>query len=121
MYVNRWGPKEAVNNPSHRSWAARVYILKVITLYAVSDSRWRQQLGRCSRCLRKCGPVNSDQIRLHLDPGDLVEMSFQLTEKDIEDFQRDGAVCLRGVFSAEWLEKARVGIEKTLAKPSQYR
>ena len=65
--------------------------------------------------------VQPTVIRLHLDPGDLVEMSFQLTERDIGDFQGDGAVCLRGVFSAEWLVKARVGIEKTLAKPSQYR
>ena len=44
-----------------------------------------------------------------------------VTDSDIEAFQRDGAICLRGVFNQEWLDKVSVGIEKNVASPSQYR
>jgi ectoine hydroxylase-related dioxygenase (phytanoyl-CoA dioxygenase family) len=41
-----------------------------------------------------------------------------ISDSDIEAFQRDGAVCLRGLFNAEWIETVRRGIEKTIADPS---
>jgi ectoine hydroxylase-related dioxygenase (phytanoyl-CoA dioxygenase family) len=43
--------------------------------------------------------------------GDLV------TERDIEAYERDGAVCLRGVFDADWLDTLAVGLEKNFADP----
>ena len=48
-------------------------------------------------------------------------MDMTLSQVEIEAFQRDGAVCLRGVFEEKWLESARISIEKTLKNPSQYR
>lgn len=35
----------------------------------------------------------------------------------IEDFARNGAICLRGVFSTEWVDIVRRGIERNLAVP----
>ena len=38
---------------------------------------------------------------------------------DVEVFQRDGAVVLRGVFT-DWIERLREGFEQNLANPSQF-
>ncbi|XP_013378910.1 uncharacterized protein LOC106150576 [Lingula anatina] len=43
-----------------------------------------------------------------------------VTEEAIQRFQTDGAVCLRGVFAREWVQKVAAGIEKNLARSSQY-
>ncbi|XP_076031766.1 uncharacterized protein LOC143019692 [Oratosquilla oratoria] len=43
-----------------------------------------------------------------------------LTPEALEDYRRDGAVVLRGVFEDHWIEAVRRGIAKNLAKPSQY-
>ena len=40
-------------------------------------------------------------------------------EKDIEAFQRDGAVCLRGVFK-DWVAAMAAGIERNMAEPGPY-
>lgn len=40
-----------------------------------------------------------------------------VTERDIEAYERDGAVCLRGVFDADWLDTLAVGLEKNFADP----
>ena len=40
-------------------------------------------------------------------------------EKDIEAFQRDGAVCLRGVFR-NWVEVMAAGIGRNMAEPGPY-
>ena len=37
---------------------------------------------------------------------------------DIEAFRRDGAVALRGVFSTDWIEKLRAGIDADMANPT---
>ena len=37
-----------------------------------------------------------------------------LTEEDIISFDQDGAIVLRNVFSAEWVEKVQEGIQVTL-------
>lgn len=43
-----------------------------------------------------------------------------LSEDEIQRFKEDGAVCLRGKFSQEWLDKIRRGIHKVFDNPSQY-
>src|SRR5262249_43172992 len=39
------------------------------------------------------------------------------SESDIAAFERDGAICLRGVFERRWLELIAAGIEKEIATP----
>lgn len=41
-----------------------------------------------------------------------------VTEDDIETFRRDGIVCLRGLFDADWVEFLRARIEEDKANPS---
>jgi len=43
-----------------------------------------------------------------------------VTTADIAAFQRDGAVCLRGVFAAGWLDKLAAGVAKNFADPGPY-
>ncbi|XP_037790621.1 uncharacterized protein LOC119585978 [Penaeus monodon] len=38
----------------------------------------------------------------------------------VEQYQRDGAVLVKSVFSPSWVNKVRDGIMKNLEKPSQY-
>ena len=38
---------------------------------------------------------------------------------DIDTFRRDGAVCLRGAFSEDWLTKLRAGIDADMANPTE--
>lgn len=45
---------------------------------------------------------------------------MQLTEQQIADYQRDGAICLRGVFEARWLESLAIGVEKNFRDPGPY-
>jgi len=45
-------------------------------------------------------------------------MAVVVTDEEIEAFQRDGAVCLRGVIGMDWIERLREGVEHTLANPS---
>ena len=42
-----------------------------------------------------------------------------VTERDLADFRRDGAVCLRGVF-ADWVDTIAAGIERNLREPGPY-
>ena len=44
--------------------------------------------------------------------------TFPLSGDLIRDFQRDGAVCVRGLFSAAQIEQLREGIDANLAQPS---
>lgn len=46
--------------------------------------------------------------------------STKVAAEDIDKFQEDGAIVLRGVFSQEWIDAARIGIHKTMKNPSQY-
>ena len=41
-----------------------------------------------------------------------------IAEPDVEAFRRDGAICLRGVLSAEELALLTAGIDENLAHPS---
>ncbi len=49
----------------------------------------------------------------------MTRSSYTINEKDIEAFQRDGAVCLRGIFS-DWIETIAAGIERNLNEPGVY-
>ena len=40
-----------------------------------------------------------------------------VSDADIEAFETDGAVCLRGVFDLGWLAKLAMGLEKNFADP----
>lgn len=42
-----------------------------------------------------------------------------LTQADVETFQRDGVVCIRGLFG-DWVETLRAGIERNMAEPGPY-
>jgi hypothetical protein len=43
-----------------------------------------------------------------------------VSQETVDRFWADGAVVLRGAFSARWVETVRAGIESNLARPSQY-
>ncbi len=45
-------------------------------------------------------------------------MSFTVTEQDIQNYRRDGAVVIRGLFSAEQIACLTQGIEANIAAPS---
>lgn len=49
-----------------------------------------------------------------MDAGRLV------TEEQIAQYQSDGAVLLRNVFSQQWVDLVREGIEINLKSPSQF-
>ena len=40
-----------------------------------------------------------------------------VTEREIEAFERDGAVCVRGAFSPQWIERLRAGVDEAMAHP----
>jgi ectoine hydroxylase-related dioxygenase (phytanoyl-CoA dioxygenase family) len=42
-----------------------------------------------------------------------------VTETDIEAYERDGAVCLRGVF-ADWVDTVAAGIERNMVEPGEH-
>ncbi|MBM3546481.1 MAG: phytanoyl-CoA dioxygenase [Alphaproteobacteria bacterium] len=41
-----------------------------------------------------------------------------VSQRKIDDFRRDGAVCVRGLFSPDEIERCRAGIAKNMAAPS---
>lgn len=43
---------------------------------------------------------------------------IQISAADIQDFQDDGVVALRGVFDLRWLDSLAIGVEKNFADPS---
>ncbi|GFY65979.1 uncharacterized protein TNIN_229011 [Trichonephila inaurata madagascariensis] len=45
---------------------------------------------------------------------------MKIDPKVIEDYEKNGAVCLRGIFDKTWIELVRNGIEKNLASPSVF-
>ncbi len=48
------------------------------------------------------------------------EVLATVTEADVGAYQRDGAVCLRGVFDRVWVDRVAAGVEKNLAEPGPY-
>lgn len=43
-----------------------------------------------------------------------------VTDADVEAFERDGAICLRGVFDAAWIERTSAAVDRVIAAPSPY-
>ncbi|MFQ5983878.1 MAG: hypothetical protein ACE5KS_10970 [Woeseiaceae bacterium] len=41
----------------------------------------------------------------------------ELTDKEIEAYERDGVVCLRGMLSDEWIEAMRAAVDATVQSP----
>lgn len=51
----------------------------------------------------------------------MVSITPTLEQADIDEFARAGAICLRGLFSEEWLEKMRAAIKRRItAGPGAY-
>ncbi len=44
-----------------------------------------------------------------------------VTEQDIEDFEKDGAVCLRGVLDDDWVERMRRAVDRLTENPGPMR
>ena len=42
-----------------------------------------------------------------------------VSTEDIENYTNDGAVCLRGVIDLGWIERLKIGVEHTLANPTE--
>lgn len=58
--------------------------------------------------------------QLRTKPNDLAErLSKVVGPKEIEDFRRDGAVCLRDLLNSEEVERGREGIALNMAHPSE--
>ncbi|XP_054163204.1 uncharacterized protein LOC128961026 [Oppia nitens] len=47
-------------------------------------------------------------------------MSKFITEDILNDYRKDGVVCLRGVFSDRWIQQVIKGIDRNLQNPSAY-
>ncbi len=45
---------------------------------------------------------------------------MELDAADIESFERDGVVCLRGRFDSHWLESLAIGVEKNFQNPGPW-
>lgn len=44
----------------------------------------------------------------------------RVTRQDIEDYRRDGVVCLRGLFSREWIERLRAALARNMKNPGPW-
>ncbi|MDH3691299.1 MAG: phytanoyl-CoA dioxygenase family protein [Gammaproteobacteria bacterium] len=44
-------------------------------------------------------------------------MTFNISEQAIESYQRDGAVCVRGLFDSKWLDMLATGVAKDIEHP----
>ncbi|MBM3542783.1 MAG: phytanoyl-CoA dioxygenase, partial [Alphaproteobacteria bacterium] len=40
-----------------------------------------------------------------------------VTDRDVETYETDGVVCLRGAFGREWIDLLAAGVEKDIANP----
>ncbi|MDD9856988.1 MAG: phytanoyl-CoA dioxygenase family protein [Gammaproteobacteria bacterium] len=43
-----------------------------------------------------------------------------VSEAEVDEFQRNGAVCLRALFARHWLDKLAAGVDKNFAAPGPY-
>ncbi len=44
----------------------------------------------------------------------------RISERDIEDYRRDGVVCLRGQFARDWVERLRAALARNMQKPGPW-
>ena len=47
-----------------------------------------------------------------------IDARLDLTDEQVEEFQANGAVCLRGMIDSAWLETLRAGVERNLEQPT---
>ena len=52
-----------------------------------------------------------------MSPPAFVEIADQI----IQQYKRDGAIVLRNVFDQEWIDKVKIGIQKSMENPSPNR
>jgi ectoine hydroxylase-related dioxygenase (phytanoyl-CoA dioxygenase family) len=43
-----------------------------------------------------------------------------ITDEDVAAYNRDGVVCLRGLFSRDWIERLRAALARNMAKPGPW-
>ena len=46
--------------------------------------------------------------------------TFDLSQEQVERYQEDGAILLKGVFDKAWIESIKAGIQKNMEEPSPY-
>lgn len=46
--------------------------------------------------------------------------TIEITEQDVQRYEQDGAVCLRGLFDASWVERMRAAVENYLDGQSKF-
>lgn len=47
-------------------------------------------------------------------------MPFKVTREDVEAFERDGAICLRGMYDAATIDLLNRGVDRNIAEPGRY-
>ncbi len=47
-------------------------------------------------------------------------ISVEIGEAEIADYERDGVVCLRGVFGPDWIDAMRAAVEDAMADPGPF-
>ena len=52
--------------------------------------------------------------------GIVMGQARRLRSQDIASYDRDGAVCLRGIFDMRWIDLLRAGVERNLREPGRY-
>ena len=79
-------------------------------------TRWTVQILpiACSTCPTSLTEFSSRPREVHS-----ALMSFEVSQALVDDFRRDGAVCVRGAFSAAEVGLVAEGIERNLADPSR--
>ncbi len=53
----------------------------------------------------------------HAAKGDTAMTSPTISDADVARYRRDGAVCLRGVFPMEWIDRLRAAVDADMATP----
>ena len=43
-----------------------------------------------------------------------------ITDEEIQQYRRDGVVCLRDILTSEWIDTIRAGIEEQREQPGPY-
>ena len=46
--------------------------------------------------------------------------TYSVSEQDVKQFQEEGAVLLKNVFTIDWIDLIRQGIEENLKSPSPF-
>ena len=56
-------------------------------------------------------------MALQKNIGELILGAIQISDSLIDEFEHQGAVCLRGLFTRDWLDRLAAGVEKNFANP----